>query len=53
MKGNVMESKIVISFSPMEALEVERVVLDRNKDEALRMIERVVLKKIRQASSPH
>lgn len=48
-----MEARIVISFSPMEAMQLERIALDRNKDEALRMIERVILEKIREVSGPH
>ena len=48
-----MESRIVIAFSPVEAMELERIALDRDKGEALRMIEKVILKKIRAASAPH
>ena len=48
-----MESRIVISFSPVEAIQLERIALDRDKEEALRMIEKVILKKVRKASGPH
>ncbi len=47
-----MESRIVISFRPLEAIEVERIALDRNRDEALKMIE-TIMKKIKDASAPH
>ena len=48
-----MEPKIVISLNPIEAMQIERVVLDRDKDEALKTIEKVILKKIREASTSH
>jgi len=48
-----MESRIVISLSEVEAMQVERIALDRDKEEALRMIEKVILKKVREASAPH
>jgi len=48
-----MESRIVISFSPLEAMQLERIALDKDRDEALRMVEKVILKKIREASAPH
>ena len=48
-----MESRIVISFTPLEAMQVERIALDHDKEEALRMVEKVILKKMREASSPH
>ena len=48
-----MESRIVISFSPLEAMQLERIALDKDKDEALRIVEKVILKKIREASAPH
>jgi hypothetical protein len=48
-----MEPRIVISFSPLEAMQLERIALDKDRDEALRMVERVILKKIREASGPH
>jgi len=48
-----MEPKIVISLSPLEAMQAEGIVLDKNRDEALEMIEKVILKKIRGASRPH
>ncbi len=48
-----MESKIVISFSPWEAMQVERIALDQDEEEALRMVEKVILKKMREASRPH
>lgn len=48
-----MESRIVISFSPLEAMQLERIALDKDKHEALRMVEKVILKKIREASAPH
>jgi hypothetical protein len=49
----IMESRIVISLSPLEAMQLERIALDRDKEEALRMIEKVILKKVREASAPH
>ena len=52
-KGITMEPKVVISFNPIEAIQIERVVLDRDKDEALKIIEKIILKKIREASPPH
>jgi hypothetical protein len=48
-----MEAKVVISLSETEAMQLERIVLDRNRDEALEMIEKVIWKKIREASRPH
>ncbi len=48
-----MEAKIIISLSETEAIQAERIALDRNRDEALEMIEKVILKKIREASRPH
>ena len=48
-----MDPKIVISFNQVEAMQIERVVLDRDKNEALKTIEKVILKKIREASTPH
>lgn len=48
-----MESRIVISLSPLEAMQLERIALDKDRDEALRMVEKVILKKIREASAPH
>lgn len=48
-----MESKIVISFSQLEAMQIERIALDRDREEALRMIEKVIIKKIREATGPH
>jgi hypothetical protein len=48
-----MEAKVVISLSEMEAMQLERIVLDRNRDEALEMIEKVIWKKVREASRPH
>ena len=48
-----MESRIVISFSPVEAMQLERIALDRDQEEALRMVEKVILKRIREASGPH
>jgi hypothetical protein len=47
-----MESRIVISLNATEAMDIERIALDRNKEEALRMIEKVIMKKIREASAP-
>jgi len=52
-KEKPMESRIVISLSQSEAMQVERIALDRNRDEALEMIEKVIVKKIREASRPH
>jgi hypothetical protein len=48
-----MEAKVVISLSETEAMQLERIVLDRNRDEALEMIGKVIWKKIREASRPH
>ena len=48
-----MEAKIIISLSEIEAMQLERIVLDRNRDEALEMIEKVIWKKVREASRPH
>lgn len=48
-----MDNKIVISFSQAEAMQLERIALDRNRDEALEVIEKVILKKIQEASRPH
>lgn len=48
-----MKSRVVVSFSVTEAMEVERIALDRDRDEALRMIEKVIVKKIREATAPH
>lgn len=49
-----MEPRIVISLREVEAMPVEQIPLDRDKkEEALRMIEKVILKKIREASAPH
>ncbi len=52
-KSETMESKIVISFSPLEAMQLERIALDKDRDEALRVIESLILKKIRAASASH
>ncbi len=52
-KKNAMGIRIVISLTEVEAIQVERIALDRNRDEALEMIEKVILKKIREASRPH
>ncbi len=49
----VMESRIVISLSPSEAMQLERIAPDQDKEEALRMIEKVILRKVREASAPH
>ena len=48
-----MEAKIVISLSEIEAMQVERIAMDRNRDEALDLIEKVIWKKVREASRPH
>jgi len=48
-----MDNKIVISFSQAEAMQLERIALDKNLDEALEVIEKVILKKIREPSRPH
>ncbi len=48
-----MESRIVISLSPSEAMQLERIAPDQDKEEALRMIEKVILRKVREASAPH
>lgn len=53
LAGGAMETRIVISLSPMEAMQVEGIALDQDREEALQMIEKVILKKIREASSPH
>jgi len=34
----IMEPRIIISFSPLEAMQLERIVLDRDQEEASRMI---------------
>ena len=47
------EIKVVISLSPTEVMEVERIVLDRNRDDALEVIEKVIWRKVREASRPH
>ena len=52
-ESEAMESRIVISFSPLEAMQLERIALDKDKDAALRIVEKVILKKIREASAPH
>ena len=52
-RKKTMDNKIVISFSQAEAMQLERIALDRNRDEALEVIEKVILKKIREASRPH
>ena len=52
-ESEAMESRIVISFSPSEVMQLERIALDKDRDEALRMVEKVILKKIREASAPH
>jgi len=49
----IMEPRTVISFSLLETMQLERIALDRDKEEALRIIEKVILKKIREASGPH
>ncbi|MGQ9693629.1 MAG: hypothetical protein ACUVWV_02670 [Thermodesulfobacteriota bacterium] len=46
-----MKSKIVISFTMLEAMQLERIVLDKDQEEALKMIEKVILKKVREASA--
>lgn len=48
-KGKAMKSKIVILFNELEALQLKRIVLDKDQKEALKMIEKVILKKIREA----
>lgn len=48
-----MEAKVVISFNPKEVMEVERIILDGDRDGAWKMIEKVIWKKIRDASRPH
>jgi len=48
-----MESRIMISLSPSEGMQLERIALDRDKEEALWMIEKVILKKVREASALH
>ncbi len=50
---SALESRIVISLTEIEAMQVERIALDRNRDEALEIIEKVILKKVRKASQPH
>jgi hypothetical protein len=34
-------------------MQLERIALDKDKDAALRIVEKVILKKIREASAPH
>ena len=48
-----METAIVISLSQTEAIQLERIALDHDKDEALRFIENILIKKVREASRPH
>lgn len=48
-----MKSRMVISLNPMEVMQIERIALDRDRDEALRMVEKIILKKIQEASAPH
>lgn len=48
-----MQEKIVISLSPKDAIWAERIALDRDKEEALRFIENILIKKIRDATKPH
>jgi len=48
-----MQNPIVISLSQTEAMKLERIVLDGDKEEALRLIETVLIKKVREASRPH
>ncbi len=52
-KEKGLESRIVISLSEVEAMQVERIALDRNRDEALDLVEKVIWKKVREASRPH
>ena len=47
------EIKVVISLTPTEVMEVERIVLDRNRDDAVEVIEKVIWRKVREASRPH
>jgi hypothetical protein len=49
----IMEPRIVISLSPVEVMQLERIALDRDKEEALRLIENILIKKVREASRPH
>ena len=48
-----METAIVISLSQTEAIQLERIALDHDKDEALRLIENILIKKVREASRTH
>jgi hypothetical protein len=48
-----METPIIISLSQTEAMQLERIALDRDKDEAQRFIENILIKKVREASRPH
>ncbi|MGC8809409.1 MAG: hypothetical protein ACP5Q3_04065 [bacterium] len=48
-----MKERIVISFDQKEAMWVERIALDRDREEALEFIEKILLKKIKDASRPH
>ena len=48
-----METSIVISLNPMEAMHPERIALDDDRDEAVRLIENILVKKVREASRPH
>ena len=52
-KEKAMESRIVISLSEIEAIQIERIAMDRNRDEALDLIEKVIWKKVRETSRPH
>lgn len=48
-----MEEKIVVSLNQIEAMWVERIALDKDKEEALKFIENILIKKIRDATMPH
>ncbi|MGQ9693995.1 MAG: hypothetical protein ACUVWV_04540 [Thermodesulfobacteriota bacterium] len=48
-----MEKKIVISLNQIETMWVERIVLDKDREKALKFIENILIKKIRDATKPH
>lgn len=48
-----MEKKIVISLNQIETMWAERIVLDKDREEALKFIENILIKKIRDATKPH
>lgn len=41
-----MEKKIVISLNQKEAIWAERIILDKDREEALKFIENILIKKL-------